>query len=72
MPKVNKQSLILLTLLSLNLVAQFALADSDAQFYIAPDGNDAWSGTLAAPNAGKSDGPLAKTAPVPTICKKIW
>ncbi|NUM53301.1 MAG: right-handed parallel beta-helix repeat-containing protein [Candidatus Hydrogenedentes bacterium] len=27
--------------------------------YVAPDGNDAWSGTLDAPNAGNTDGPLA-------------
>ncbi len=27
--------------------------------YVAPDGNDAWSGRLVAPNAEKSDGPLA-------------
>ncbi|MBM3497302.1 MAG: right-handed parallel beta-helix repeat-containing protein [Armatimonadetes bacterium] len=30
-----------------------------ATFHIAPDGNDAWSGTLERPNAGKTDGPLA-------------
>ena len=27
--------------------------------YVAPDGNDAWSGRLARPNAGRTDGPLA-------------
>jgi hypothetical protein len=27
--------------------------------YVAPDGNDAWSGHLARPNAGRTDGPLA-------------
>ncbi len=30
-----------------------------ATFYVAPDGNDAWSGRLAAPNAAKNDGPFA-------------
>ena len=30
-----------------------------ADFYVAPDGNDAWSGRLAQPNADGSDGPLA-------------
>lgn len=38
-------------------------ADSEqgqaAAFYVATDGNDAWSGKLAAPNAGKTDGPFA-------------
>ena len=27
--------------------------------HVAPDGNDAWSGRLAAPNAARTDGPLA-------------
>ncbi|MCI0491356.1 MAG: right-handed parallel beta-helix repeat-containing protein [Planctomycetes bacterium] len=27
--------------------------------YVAPDGNDAWSGRLAVPNADRTDGPLA-------------
>jgi hypothetical protein len=30
-----------------------------ADFFVAPDGNDAWSGRLAAPSAEKTDGPLA-------------
>jgi hypothetical protein len=30
-----------------------------AEFYVAPNGNDTWSGTLDAPNAAKSDGPFA-------------
>jgi len=30
-----------------------------AAFYVATDGNDAWSGKLAAPDAAKTDGPLA-------------
>jgi hypothetical protein len=30
-----------------------------ADLYVAPDGSDAWSGTLAAANADKTDGPLA-------------
>lgn len=30
-----------------------------ADFYIAPNGNDAWSGTLAAPNTSATDGPFA-------------
>ncbi len=28
-------------------------------YYVAPNGNDSWSGTLAAPNAAASDGPFA-------------
>ena len=30
-----------------------------ADLYVAPDGNDAWSGTVAVANADKSDGPFA-------------
>ena len=30
-----------------------------ADFYVAPGGDDTWSGTLAAPNAAKADGPFA-------------
>lgn len=30
-----------------------------AGFFVAPDGNDAWSGTFAAPNAARTDGPFA-------------
>jgi hypothetical protein len=29
-----------------------------ADYYISPEGNDAWSGKLAEPDAGKSDGPF--------------
>jgi uncharacterized protein (TIGR03437 family) len=33
-----------------------------ANFYVAPDGSDSWSGTLATPNANSSDGPFASIA----------
>ncbi len=33
-----------------------------ATFYVAPDGNDSWSGKIERPNAGRSDGPLATPA----------
>ena len=29
-----------------------------AVFYVAPDGNDAWSGRLSEPNAAGADGPF--------------
>jgi hypothetical protein len=32
---------------------------AQATFYVAVDGQDSWSGTLAAPNAAKDDGPFA-------------
>ena len=31
-------------------------------FYVAPDGNDGWSGKLAAPNEARTDGPFATIA----------
>lgn len=34
-------------------------AIADADFFVAPDGNDSWSGKLAVANADKSDGPFA-------------
>lgn len=37
----------------------FALDGNGADFYVAADGNDSWSGTLAAPNRQKTDGPFA-------------
>ena len=36
-----------------------AAAPTSATFYVAPNGNDAWSGRLAAPNAANNDGPFA-------------
>lgn len=32
---------------------------AQVKFYVAPDGNDAWSGRLPAPNAAGTDGPFA-------------
>jgi uncharacterized protein (TIGR03437 family) len=37
-------------------------AAAAANFYVAPNGNDAWSGTLAAPNGAATDGPFASPA----------
>lgn len=36
--------------------------DAKATFYVAAQGNDAWSGRLAAPNAENTDGPFATLA----------
>ncbi len=46
------------------LVMALSLGTASAQEtrYVATNGNDAWSGTLAAPNAAKSDGPFATLA----------
>ena len=34
-------------------------AVAEATFYVSPEGNDAWSGKLPAPNKQESDGPFA-------------
>ncbi len=34
-------------------------AQTVADLFVSPQGNDAWSGRLAEPNAAKTDGPLA-------------
>jgi len=46
---------IFLALLMPPLMAQMA-------FYVAPNGQDGWSGTRSAPNAGRTDGPFATPA----------
>jgi hypothetical protein len=38
---------------------RFSLEGKKVDFYIATNGNDSWSGKLAAPNTEKSDGPFA-------------
>lgn len=38
---------------------KFSGTGKTADFYVAPSGNDNWSGTLAEPNADKTDGPFA-------------
>jgi hypothetical protein len=52
-----------------------ALADSKrsspAQFFVSPIGNDAWTGTLAAPNAAKTDGPLATLEQARNTIRKL-
>ena len=54
---------ILLAGIALTSAAAVFAADGahglKATFYVAPDGSDAWSGTLAAANAEKTDGPFA-------------
>ena len=47
-------------ILVVSLMAKDALAQvREVSFYVAPKGNDAWSGKLPAPNKTKTDGPFA-------------
>jgi len=43
-------------------LANMANLRAATQLFVSPNGNDQWSGKLAAPNADKSDGPLATLA----------
>jgi regulation of enolase protein 1 (concanavalin A-like superfamily) len=38
---------------------KFSNEGKTADFYVAPNGNDSWSGSLAEPNADQTDGPFA-------------
>jgi hypothetical protein len=38
---------------------KFSVQEAQADFYVALNGNDFWSGTLPSPNADKNDGPFA-------------
>jgi len=40
-------------------------------FYLAPDGNDQWSGTVERPNAAKTDGPLASLTGARDAVRKL-
>ena len=54
---------MLLTLLTLPLLAaQDQPTPRDGLFFVATNGDDAWTGRLSAPNAAKTDGPFATLA----------
>jgi len=52
-----KQLMILMLILT--AVSVCHAASTTADFYLSPNGSDAWSGTLANPNAQETDGPFA-------------
>jgi hypothetical protein len=62
-----------LTILSMAVAgcAQAAQAAAGNVFYVAPDGNDQWSGKFEKPNAGKTDGPLASLAGARDAVRKL-
>ena len=57
MKQINQFIICLLWTISLSGYSLAAAAEAD--FYVATDGNDKWSGKLAAPNDGETDGPFA-------------
>ena len=56
-----KQRLILIFTLIFGCIISNAqmMPNSKADFYVSPNGSDAWSGTLSEPNAKRADGPFA-------------
>jgi hypothetical protein len=42
-----------------------------ADFFVATNGNDSWSGTLASPNSGHTDGPFASIAMAQIAVRKL-
>lgn len=70
------------TCLVSTLISQPAISEADQsrnpvasssglEFFVAPDGNDSWSGKLPAPNASKSDGPFASIAGAQVALQKL-
>ena len=51
-------ALMLVVLISAQAWSAETAAETAADFYVAPGGNDGWSGKLAEPNAAQTDGPL--------------
>jgi hypothetical protein len=58
-PLSSLLSRLLAIVLSAAMIAKAADPPPAADFYVAPDGNDAWSGKLPAAKTDGSDGPLA-------------
>lgn len=51
--------MLTLTIALLALICTAVSGNTKADFYVATNGNDAWSGTLPAPNSAHTDGPFA-------------
>ena len=48
-----------------------APGNAQADFFVATDGNDSWSGTLASPNSQQTDGPFASIARAQVAVRKL-
>lgn len=61
MKKIQFKLISSLLLLAFTVAGLFAQNTNQpfADFYVSTTGNDAWSGKLAEPNIGKTDGPFA-------------
>jgi parallel beta-helix repeat protein len=50
---------VFVTLFVISLLPRAGASSPDADFYVAPNGRDSWSGKLPAPNGAGTDGPFA-------------
>ena len=68
-------ALVLIGLLSIQSIAQVngkvPPGKLTADFFVATDGNDSWSGTLPAPNSADRDGPFASIARAQVAVRKL-
>jgi len=55
----------------LSVLLTCPVAASGTDFFVAPDGNDAWSGELSAPNQARTDGPMATLRAARDAARKI-
>jgi parallel beta-helix repeat protein len=68
------RSILTAALFSLLLFGSTSLVAEEipkADFYVAPNGNDSWSGKLTAPNADGTDGPLASLVGARDAVRKL-
>ena len=59
MPRIGAGLFLLILLVSPMRGWEHGAAASVVTLYVAPDGNDSWTGKLASPNASQTDGPFA-------------
>ena len=48
-----------------------AMGQTSADVYVATNGNDNWSGSLAVPNPGRTDGPVATLEKARRVVQKL-
>ena len=62
---------VLCMAVALGMLAAVAAYAAPVTLYVAPDGNDAWSGRAPKANAAKTDGPLASVIAARDAIRKL-